>query len=118
MFKQKLARVIENVQGSIGCMLIGLDGIAIDKEFRDQEDPQVGMIAVELSNLLDRLKRMEINDDVPVNEIAVTAGDVTMLAHSVGGEYLLILAMHRDADINRGQTMLRLITPFIEREIN
>ena len=117
MFKQKLTSVVNHVDGSIGCLLIGFDGIAIDTVYRDQELPEMSAIAVELSNLLDKFRRVEVYEAGAVNELSITVGDVTALAKVVADEYMLILAMSSQADVNRGQTMLRLITPFVEEQM-
>jgi predicted regulator of Ras-like GTPase activity (Roadblock/LC7/MglB family) len=117
MFKQKLTRVVNNIDGAVGCMLIGFDGIAIDSVFRDQEIPQLSAIAVELSNMLDKFRRLQVYDVGDVNEVSITTGSITTLARVVADEYLLVLALDRDADVGRGQTMLRLISPFVEREM-
>lgn len=117
MFKQKLTRVVSNVEGAYGCMLIGFDGIAIDAVFKGEELPQLSAIAVELSNLLDKFRRLQVYDVGEVNEVSLTSGDITSLARVVADEYLLIVAMDKHADVGRGQTMLRLIAPFVEREM-
>jgi predicted regulator of Ras-like GTPase activity (Roadblock/LC7/MglB family) len=117
MFKQKLTRVVSNVEGAHGCMLIGFDGIAIDSVFNGEELPQLSAIAVELSNLLDKFRRLQVYDVGEVNEVSLTTGDITTLARVVADEYLLILAVPKHADVGRGQTMLRLIAPFVEREM-
>ena len=117
MFKQKLSSVVHHVDGSIGCLLIGFDGIPIDTVYRDKELPQMSAIAVELSNLLDKFRRLQISEVGEVNELSITAGPVTALAKVVAEEYLLILAMTNEADVNRGQTMLRLICPFVEKQM-
>ncbi|MFW5965993.1 MAG: hypothetical protein ACOCV2_00685 [Persicimonas sp.] len=117
MFNQKLTRVVNNVDGTLGCMLIGFDGIPIDSVFPDEEMPQMNAVAVELSNLLDKFRRLQIHEIGEVNEVSITLGKVTALARVVADEYLLILAVDAEADVNRGQTMLRLIAPFVEREM-
>lgn len=117
MFKQKLSRVVGNVDGTIGCMLIGFDGIPIDSVFQGEEIPQMNAVAVELSNLLDKFRRLQNYEMGDVNEVSITLGDVTALAHVIADEYLLVLAIDAEADVNRGQTMLRLIAPFVEKEI-
>ncbi|MGM0557060.1 MAG: roadblock/LC7 domain-containing protein [Myxococcota bacterium] len=117
MFKQKLTRVVSNVDGTLGCMLIGFDGIPIDSVFDGEEMPQMNAVAVELSNLLDKFRRLQNYDMGEVNEVSITLGRVTALARVVAEEYLLILALDAEADVNRGQTMLRLIAPFVEREM-
>ena len=117
MFRQKLTRVVNNIEGAYGCMLMGFDGIAIDSVFRGEELPQLTAIAVELSNVLDKFRRLQVYDVADVNEVSLTTGDITTLARVVSDEYLLILALSKDADVGRGQTMLRLIAPFVEREM-
>ena len=116
MFKQKLTRVVSNVEGAIGCVLMGFDGIPIDS-FWARELPQMNAVAVELSNMLDKFRRLQIADIGPVHEVSITSGDVTTLARVVAEDYLLILALSDEADVGRGQTMLRLITPFVEKEM-
>lgn len=116
MFKQKLTRVVSNVDGAIGCVLMGFDGIAIDS-FWAQEFPQMNAVAVELSNMLDKFRRLQIADVGPIYEVSITSGDITTLARVVAEDYLLILALSDEADVGRGQTMLRLISPFVEKEM-
>jgi|TARA_B000000460_G_C21212683_1_gene262988 predicted regulator of Ras-like GTPase activity (Roadblock/LC7/MglB family) len=117
MFKEKLTRVVNNVNGSIGCLLIGFDGIQIDSVYGERELPEMNAIAIEVSNLLDKFRRMKLHDIGEVNEVSITTGEVTALARVVADEYLLVLAMDSHADVNRGQTMLRLISPFVEQEM-
>lgn len=117
MFKEKLTRVISNVDGAIGCLLIGFDGIQIDHAYTSRELPEMNAIAIEVSNLLDKFRRMQLHDIGEVNEVSITTGEVTTLARVVADEYLLVLAMSARADVNRGQTMLRLISPFVEKEM-
>jgi predicted regulator of Ras-like GTPase activity (Roadblock/LC7/MglB family) len=117
MFKQKLTRVVKNVEGTLRCTLIGFDGIPIDSVYDGDELPQMNAVAVELSSLLDNFRRLQIYEVGEVNEVSITLGDVTALARVVASEYLLILALDANADVNRGQTMLRLIAPYVEREM-
>lgn len=116
MFKQKLTRVVSNIDGAIGCVLMGFDGIAIDNYWAE-DFPQMNAVAVELSNMLDKFRRAKIADIGDINEVSITSGDITTLARVVADEYLLILALSDEADVGRGQTMLRLISPFVEREM-
>ncbi len=117
MFREKLTQVINNVRGSMGCLLIGFDGIQIDSVYANKELPEMGAIAVEVSNLLGKFRRLKLHEVGEVNEVSITTGGVTTLAHVVADEYLLVLALSSEADVNRGQTMLRLIAPFVEREM-
>lgn len=118
MFKEKLSQVVENVDGTLGCLLIGFDGIPIESLYPDDEIPEMDEVAVELSNLLGKFRRLQQNYDMGgVDELAVTIGDMTTLAHVVGDEYILMLALDSQADVDRGRNMLRLMAPWVERDI-
>lgn len=117
MFKEKLARVVRHVDGSLGCMLIGFDGIPIDSVFEGHQVPDLSAVAVEMSSLLAKFQRLEHYDMGEVNEVSVTLGAITALAHVVAEEYLLILAVDQRADLNQGKAMLRLIAPSVECEM-
>lgn len=119
MFKEKLTRVIHNVSGSLGCLLIGFDGIPIDSAYPGENElPEMSAIAIELSNLLKEFRRLNLHDKMgAVNEVSITTGQVITLARVISDDYLLVLALDAEADVNRGQTMLRLISPFLEKEM-
>lgn len=118
MFKEKLTQVANHVDGTLGCQLIGFDGIPIESIYTREEIPEMDEIAVELSNLLGKFRRLEENYEMGgIEEVSVTIGDVTALARVVGGDYILMLALDPRADVDRGQNMLRLISPSVEREI-
>jgi len=118
MFKEKLSQVVDNVDGTLGCLLIGFDGIPIESLYPGEEIPEMDEIAVELSNLLGKFRRLQENYEMGgVDELAVTIGDMTTLAHVVGDEYILMLALDSQADVGRGRNMLRLMAPWVEREI-
>ena len=116
MFKQKLTRVVSNIDGALGCVLMGFDGIQIDSYWAT-EFPQFQGVAVELSNMLDKFRKQQIQDIGNIHEVSITSGEITTLARVVADEYLLILALSDQADMGRGQTMLRLISPFLEKEM-
>ena len=117
MFKEKLKQVVGHIEGSIGCILMGFDGIQIDSVYTSEEMPEMSAIAIEVSNLLGKFRQMNLHDIGQVSEVSITTGNVTTLARVIAQDYLVVLALEQGADLNRGQAMLRLITPSLEREI-
>lgn len=117
MFEEKLSQIVRNVEGTLGCLLIGFDGIPIERIVLDEDFTQMEDVAVELSNLLDDFERLQAYDLGGVDAVSVSMGDVTTLARIVADEYLLMLVLRSEADVERGQNMLRLVAPSVEREI-
>ena len=75
------------------------------------------MIAVELSSMLRKLRMTRIEGQAEVDEVSMTIGAVTTLAKIIADEYMLVLSLGESGDVSRGQTMLRLIAPYVEKEI-
>jgi hypothetical protein len=98
-------------------MLIDFEGMEIDWFPRDGTEEPLRMIAVELSTLLRKLRMTRIDDQEEVNEVSLRFGSVTTLAKIIGGEYMLVLSLGESGDVSRGQTMLRLIAPYVEKEL-
>ncbi|MFB6263040.1 MAG: hypothetical protein ABEL76_05365 [Bradymonadaceae bacterium] len=117
MFREDLARAVRHVDGSIGCLLIGFDGIPVEKMYPDGELQDMDAVAVELTNLLDEFRRLQSDQLGDVDEAAITLGDITALAKIVDEEYLLMLVLDDSADVDRARRALRLIAPSVESEI-
>ena len=117
-FRTKLKSVVDHVEGALGCILIDLEGMEIDWFPRDGTEGNLRMIAVELSSLLKKLRMMSVESQDDILEVSMTAGSVTTLARVVSDEYMLVVSLRRDADVSRAQSMLRLVAPFVEREIS
>lgn len=117
MFEEKLSQIVDNVEGTLGCLLIGFDGIPIERVLSDDAFPEMEDVAVELSNLLDDFERLQSYGLGELDAVSVAMGEVTTLARIVADEYLLMLVLRSDADVMRGQNMLQLVAPYVEREI-
>lgn len=117
MFREDLARAVRQVDGSIGCLLIGFDGIPVEKIYPGGEVDDIDAVAVELTNLLDELRRLQSDQIGDVDEAAITMGDITALSKIVDEEYVLMLVLDRSADVDRGRRALRLVAPYVADEI-
>jgi len=121
MFQESLGRALTYVKGARACMLIGFDGIPIASVFAE-DDSQIAEglsgVAVEVANMLGQLNRNAATSEVGyVAEVSVVAEKITALARVVDNEYLLILAVDHDTDMDKGARVLRLIGPWVEQQM-
>lgn len=117
MFQDSLNRTLEHVEGTLGCLLIGFDGIPIATVFHDEAfGREVLMPAiVELSGMFGKLGRAEaLNRSGATRETRVITDGLVIIARVVQAEYLLVLALDPSADLQRGSRALRLIAPWVE----
>ncbi len=121
MFQDGLNKALKHVPGARGCMLIGFDGIPIASVYTEQEQtPEAQLVALsaEAANLLRKMHRMAADGELAyIGELSLSSERMTALARVVHREYLLVLALSPEADLNAGRRMLRLLAPWIEREM-
>ena len=116
MFQEILQKISTHVDGVMGCMLLDHDSVPISQIFPNVDEESITMMAVEVTNLLASLKKRNALEEMgQVEEFMLTTERLTALCRIVGGEYILLLALAPNADIERGRTMLRLMSPWIEK---
>ena len=121
MFQDNMGQAIKHVQGASGCLLIGFDGIPIASVYPETDrvdETRLIELAVELAAMLGKLNRIADENQTPrIDSLSLSGGGVTALARVIQREYLLILALSPQADLKRGQQMLKLLTPWVEGEM-
>ena len=109
MFKKALEEIIETTEGSIGAMIMGIDGIAVEQVLsHDGQDANLDVAAAEFTSLV--RSAQHIAKDIgmgSVRELIVALENAHIIVRLISNEYFLILAMRPDSNIGRGRFRLR-----------
>ena len=109
MFKQPLEAIVEKTEGSLGALIMGADGLAVEKFFSpDGSHANLDVAAAELTSLVRSAKRS--GDDLGlgnVRELMLILDGVTFIARLFNREYFLVLALRPDGNIGRGRYEMR-----------
>jgi predicted regulator of Ras-like GTPase activity (Roadblock/LC7/MglB family) len=118
MFKETLQAVIERTDGSIGALIMGTDGIAVEKVLMPEGvDSNLDVAAAELTSLVRNAQRT--SDDVglgALHEMVIACENYTLIMRLVSREYFLILAVRSDANFGRGRFELRKAELILAKE--
>lgn len=119
MFKEQLAKIAKHLEGVQACVLLDADAIPIEELYLDAADKDViGALAVELANLISSFRKRGVLEDVgAMHELTLSTERTTALARTIANEFLLLVALDPDSDPVRGRTMLRVVAPWIERNL-
>ena len=95
MFKQALQQIVSNVDGSLGALIMGADGLSVEKFFTDEGNAaNLDVAAAEFTSLVRNAKRsgndLALGD---LREIVVAFGEVTFLMRLFNKDYFVVLAM-------------------------
>jgi predicted regulator of Ras-like GTPase activity (Roadblock/LC7/MglB family) len=109
MFKKALEEIIETTEGSIGAMIMGTDGIAVEQVLpRAGQDANLDVAAAEFTSLV--RSAQHIAKDIgmgKVKELVVALENANIMVRLISDEYFLILAMLPESNMGRGRFKLR-----------
>ena len=109
MFKEALQTIVEKTDGSLGALMMGTDGIAVEKFFADEgRDANLDVAAAEFTSLVRAAGRsgadLELGD---LRELVVSLGNITFAMRLFNRDYFVVLALKPSGNLGRGRYELR-----------
>src|ERR1051325_976768 len=114
MFKQALAEMVERTDGATGALIMGMDGIAVERHFLPEgNDANMDVAATEVTSLVRGAMRAGSNTGLgTLEELCVSFDRVRVLAR----EYYVVLTLGPDGNLGRGRYELRKAELRLARE--
>ena len=109
MFKEALQTIVNRTDGSLGALIMGADGLSVEKYFNDEgAAANLDVAAAEFTSLV-RSSARSGNDLAlgELREIVVAFGAVTLLMRLFNKDYFVVLAMKPEGNLGRGRYELR-----------
>lgn len=111
MFKAALETILERTEGSLGALIMGTDGIAVEKRLTAEgSELNLDVAAAELTSLVRLAQRT--GADVgrgSLRDIVLTYETCGFVVRMISDEYFLVLALSPDALPGRGRYELRRV---------
>jgi predicted regulator of Ras-like GTPase activity (Roadblock/LC7/MglB family) len=118
MFKKALAEVVERTEGATGALIMGMDGIAVERHFlAEGSDANMDVAATEVTSLVRGAMRAGSNTGLgTLEELFVSYDRVRVLARMFSPEYFIVLALGPEGNLGRGRYELRKAELRLARE--
>ena len=118
MFKEALEGIIERTDGGIGALIMGVDGIAVEKVLTEEaRDLNLDVAAAEFTSLIRNAQRTGNDTGLgSLRELAVQLESATVIMRLFTKEYFVVLAMKPDGNFGRGRFELRKAELELARE--
>lgn len=109
MFKEALKGINERTEGALGSLIMGTDGIAVEKVILDAGvDANIDVAAAEITSLVRNAQRAGENlGHGALQEVVICYKGTCFLMRLVTRDYFIVLAMREDGIIGRGRFELR-----------
>ncbi|MBN2382013.1 hypothetical protein JXQ70_03935 [bacterium] len=107
MLKKGLVSIIENVEGSLGAVLLGLDGLPI-VEVNKKEGLDISILGAELTGLFkNSIKFCQDMKFGAMHEVIMVTDAAVILCRAITDEYFLLLAVSPDSLFGKGRYQLK-----------
>ncbi len=118
MFAEQIQSVVDNVDGGIGGLVMGLDGIAVDSYTRSGKTLDINSLGMEFSFILGQIKKASASMEVgELGEFTVGAESLTMVIRMLSDEYFLAVALDKEANFGKCRFLMRLAQPALSKEL-
>lgn len=109
MFKETLNSIIERTEGATGAIIMGTDGIAVEKVLLDEgAETNLDVAAAEFTSLVRNAQRTGGDTGLGgLHELVIAFDTVTMLMRLFNRDYFIALAIKPGGNLGRGRFELR-----------
>ncbi len=108
-FKRQLQSITGRVEGSVGALIMGTDGIAVEKVLGEAgSEANLDVAAAEFVSVVRGAERASGNMGYgPLRELIVSTDQFHLILRLVARDYFLVLAIAGGGNLGRGRFELR-----------
>lgn len=117
-FRETLVEIVNKVEGGLGAVIMGYDGIAIEEYIADHRTCDVQLLAVEYATLLKEVKRtVSVLKTGEMEEMTIATAVARVIVRIINDEFFILLVTERDGNYGKGRFLLRRAVPSLRDEL-
>jgi predicted regulator of Ras-like GTPase activity (Roadblock/LC7/MglB family) len=118
MFADVLSEVVSGVDGAIGAVLMGSDGLPVEQVVKDPSRGDIEAIAMELSVVLREIRKAASQLGAGnTEEVMIRGAGMTTLIRLITDEYFVALALPASASVGKARFLLRRAAPRLRENL-
>ena len=118
MFSEHLKSVVDQVDGGVGALLMGLDGIAVESYVADGNKMDITTLGMEFSFILGQVKKAsDILRLGGVNELTIKAESLYLVVRMLTADYFMAVVLTGEGNYGKCRFLMRLASPRLVAEL-
>ena len=119
MFTEVLKEILDRTEGCLGVLIIGLDGIAVEKLWHDDvTDLNLQIAVTEYVALAKSALALSSDNDLsPFQEMTISNGDESFLMRLIDDEHFLTVILSKDSNLGRARYELQRAELLLQSEL-
>jgi predicted regulator of Ras-like GTPase activity (Roadblock/LC7/MglB family) len=112
VFAETLKRVVDNVDGGIAAVVMGLDGIPVETYVKQKDRVDVTTVAMEFSFILTQVRKAGDSLQVgSLEELSVKAQRLVLICRMISPQYFVAIAMSPEGNFGKARYLVRVSAP-------
>lgn len=112
MFGETLRKVVDNVDGGIAAVIMGLDGIPVESYVRQNDKVDVNTVAMEFSFILGQVRKAGESLSVGgLEELTVKAQRLMLVCRMITPQYFIGVVLAPEGNFGKARYLARLASP-------
>jgi predicted regulator of Ras-like GTPase activity (Roadblock/LC7/MglB family) len=109
MFKDVLETILERTEGSLGALIMGTDGLAVERSLKQAgQEANLDVAAAEFTSLVRSAQRAGNDTGLGnLRELVISLEDAVLLMRLLGRDYFVVLAISPEGNLGRARFELR-----------
>jgi predicted regulator of Ras-like GTPase activity (Roadblock/LC7/MglB family) len=117
LFAETLRKIVDNVDGALAAVIMGLDGIPVETYVRsDRVD--VTTVGMEFSFILSQIRKASDSLQVgSLEELSVKAQRLVLVCRMVTPQYFVAIAMAPEGNFGKARFLARVASPALVAQL-
>lgn len=112
MFADTLRKMVDNVDGAIAAIVMGLDGIPVDQYIRMKDRLDVQTVAMEFSFIIGQVRKAGESLQLGgLEELTVRAQRLVLVCRMLSPQYFVGIALAPEANLGKARYLTRVSAP-------
>ncbi len=112
MFAETLKKVVDNIEGGIAAVIMGLDGIPVESYVKATDRVDVNTVAMEFSFIIGQVRKAGESLAVgALEELSVRAQRLVLVCRMLTPQYFVAVAIAPEGNFGKARFLARMATP-------
>jgi len=118
VFAETLKKVVDNIEGGIAAVIMGLDGISVVSYIKNDERVDVNTVAMEFSFILSQVRKAGESLAVGnLEELSVKAQRLLLVCRMLSPQYFIAIVMAPEGNFGKARYLARLAQPSLVSQL-
>ncbi len=118
MFTETLKKVVENTDGGLAAVIMGLDGIPVETYVKQADRVDMNTVAMEFSFIIGQVRKAGDSLQIgALEELVVRAQRLVLVCRMISPQYFVAIAVAPEGNFGKARFLARMATPTLVAQL-